>query len=124
MPGDTTNLETSYSVQDYLDVDTSDATRVAQTATDQIAIHQFKDYVGAQSSCTLSWTGQSNQSATFSSVVLQLYNENTTTWDTIATDSTTLNGNNIVFSENIADLTNYKTASSTITARVYQDDSP
>ena len=106
--------------KDRIDVDTKNDVRVAQTATGQIAIHQFKDYVGANASCTVEWEGQSNWACSDSTVYLQVYNINTTTWDAVDDDSTTGADTDFVLTGSIADLTNYKDAQDIISCRVYQ----
>jgi hypothetical protein len=94
--------------------------RVGQTATGEYAIHEFKDYVGSENSCTLNWEGQSNLPPSSSAVVLQIYNQNSTTWETVDSDNTTGAGTDFTLAGNIADLTNYKTVGNTISCRVYQ----
>ena len=120
LPSDDANLETAYAAQDYLDVDTSDDTRVGQTASGEYAIHEFKDYVGDLASATLHWEGQTNQACSISPVVLEIYNQNTATWDNVYTDDTSPADADFVIEQNIPDLTNYKTGSKTISCRVYQ----
>lgn len=120
LPSGTTDLETSYSEQDYLDVDTNNDVRVNQSSVAEYAIHQFKDYVGAAASCTLTWEGQTNQACTWSPVVLQIYNLNTPGWETVDSDSTTDADTDFTLTANIPDLTNYVEANGTITCRVYQ----
>ncbi len=121
LPSDDTDLETAYSVGDYTDVDTKNDVRVAQTAgAYEYAIHQFKDFVGGNTSCDLEWEGRSNYAPSDSTVVLQIYNQNSTTWENVDTDSVTAADTDFILSGNIADLTNYKTAGNTISCRVYQ----
>jgi hypothetical protein len=120
LPGDDADLETNYSVQDYLDVDTKNDIRVAQLADGEFAIHQFKDYVGAETSCTLEWEGQSDLAPSSSVVVLQIYNQNSTTWENVDTDNATDANTDFVLTGNKADLTDYKDGN-IISCRVYQE---
>lgn len=120
LPADDTSLETNYSVQDYTDVDTKNDVRVAQSATDEYAVHQFKDYVVA-SAATLEWEGQSDLAPSSSTVVLQIYNRDTPGWENVDTDSTTAADTDFILTGNIADLTNYKDGSNVISCRVYQE---
>jgi hypothetical protein len=113
-------LETAYTTQDYLDVNTKNDVRVGQTATSEYAIHQFKDYVGANANCNLEWEGQTNLVCSASIVKLQIYNVNTTTWTDVDTDNTSGANTDFTLSGSIADLTNYKDAQDMITCRVYQ----
>jgi len=113
-------LENDYSEQDYLDVDTKNDVRVSQSATDEYAIHQFKDYVGASNSVSLEWEGQTNCAPSFSTVYLQIYNHDTSAWETVDSDNSSAVDTDFTLSGNIADLTNYKSASNVIVCRVYQ----
>jgi hypothetical protein len=120
LPADDTNLETAYSAQDYLDVATNNEVRVAQTATDEYALHQFKDYVGAYTSTTLEWEGKSDLAPSDSIVKLQIYDQVGHSWTDVDSDNTTGANTDFVLTGGIADLTNYKDADKIISCRVYQ----
>lgn len=122
LPSGILELETAYSAQDYLDVDTKDDVRVGQTATNEYAIHQFKDYVGDINSCSLEWEGQTNCPPILSPVVLQIFNRNTPAWETVDTDNSSPEDTDFTLSATIPDLTNYKSANKVIVCRVYQLD--
>lgn len=95
--------------------------RVAQTAIGEFAIHQFKDFVGTNTSCTLEWEGQTDLAPSTSTVYLQIYNQNTTTWESVDSDNATAINTDFILTANIADLTNYKDGSDLISCRVYQE---
>lgn len=120
LPTDDTDLETVYSAGDVTDVETNNGVRVAQTATNQYMIHQFKDYIGSAGACNVSWEGQTTWPPASSTVNLQIYNRNTTTWETIDSDNTTAEDTDFTLSANIADTTNYKDGDGYISCRVYQ----
>lgn len=121
LPGDDTDLSTAYSSTDYDDVETDNSVRVAQDATpSDYAIHQFKDYVGTATGVTVTWNGQTNEDCSFATVTLQIYNHDTTTWDTIDSDNSTAADTDFDLSATVADLTDYKDGSSVISCRVYQ----
>lgn len=120
LPTTGASLETAYSAQDYLDVDTKNNVRVAQTGTNQFMIHEFKDYVGANTACTVECELQTTQNPATSTVYLQIYNLNTTTWDTIDSDNSSAIDTDFILTASVADLTNYKDGE-VITCRVYQD---
>jgi hypothetical protein len=122
LPTGILDLENAYSAQDYTDVSTKNDVRVGQTATSQYTIHQFKDDVGAVSSCTLEWEGQTNESPTLSTVYLQIFNRNTPAWETVDTDNSSAEDTDFILTAYIADLTNYKDASNIVVSRVYQLD--
>lgn len=112
-------LSTNYSTQDYLDVNVKDGTMVEQAATGQYAIHEFKDFIGILGSVIVDYWGQSTLAPSISPVYLQIYNQNSTTWEQIDSDSTTGANTDFELTANIADTTNYRSAG-IITCRVYQ----
>jgi len=114
------DLETAYSDQDYIDVATKDDVRVLQAAIGEYAIHQFKDYVLADS-CVLEWEGQSNCAPAFSKVYLQIFNRYTPGWETIDTDDTSPVDTDFILTKVLPDLTEYKDTNSVIVCRVYQE---
>lgn len=120
MPLGIIDLENSYSAQDYLDVNVADDTRVGQTATEEYMIHQFKDYVGANTFCQLNYEGQSTLAPSSSTVYLQIFNRDTPAWETVDSDNTTGADTDFILTANIANLTNYKDTSNVIVCRVYQ----
>lgn len=113
-------METNYSAQNITDVATNDAIRVSQTGQLEYMVHQFKDFVGTNTECILSWDGQSDLAPSTSTVYLQIYNRNTTTWDTIDSDAITGANTDFILTATVADLTNYKDAGNVISCRVYQ----
>ena len=119
MPANDAVLENAYSAQDYLDVNVKDDTRVAQTHVDGIAIHQFKDYVGTETNCKLEWEGQSSIAPSSVTVYLQIYNQNTTTWDAVVSNNATAVDTDFILTGDVTDLTNYKD-NNLISCRVYQ----
>jgi hypothetical protein len=116
------DLETNYTAQDIIDVATKNDIRVGQTATSQYAIHQYKNYTGAATQCTIEWEGQTNCSPTLSTVYLQIFNRNTPAWETKDTDNASAVDTDFILTASIPDLTNYKDANNTIVCRVYQLD--
>lgn len=124
MPSDDADLETLYSGQDYTDVDVNDGTRVSVVTEgeSEYVIHQFKDHVGDNEACDLSWDGQSNIAPSSSTVYLQIYNYETPAWDAVDNDSAEDADTDFTLEGNIADLTDYKSGSDYITCRVYQED--
>jgi len=93
--------------------------RVGQAGNIGYVLHQFKDYVslaGAAFTCEL----QSNYAPLYSPVVLQIYKQSTTTWETIDTDNTSAADTDFILNATVADLTNYKDGSSVVACRVYQ----
>ena len=96
--------------------------RVAQTATNEYAIHQFKDYVGSANTATLEWEGQTNCPPVLSTVYLQIYNRTSGLWETVDSDNSSAENTDFTLTANIANLTDYKDANTVISCRVYQED--
>jgi hypothetical protein len=107
-------------VADIVDVSTINGVYVCQAATLEYMIHQFKDFYPTNYPCLFTWTGNSNLAPTTSAVVLQVYNQVTLTWDTIATNNTAGAGVDFTLTFTIPDPTNYKDGSQVISSRVYQ----
>jgi len=121
LPTDDADLENDYVVDEILDVATSNDIRVAQTAEGEFAIHQYKDFVGSSTKCTLRWEGQSDLSPTISTVYLQIYNYNSSEWETVSNDNTSPADTDFELVYGVADLTDYKSSSLVICSRIYQE---
>jgi hypothetical protein len=121
LPGNDADLETNYSGDDVTNVATKNDVRVDQTATQQYMIHQYKNFVGANTTCQLEWEGQTTLAPSSSTVYLQIYNRDTTTWDTVDSDNTSNADTDFVLLADVVDLTNYKDARNVISCRVYQE---
>ena len=90
LPTTNADLATVYTAQDLTDVATDDGIRVAIT-TDYatgIPIHLYK-YLSENpgSAITLTWNGQSSVAPSRKSVYLQIWNFNSSAWETLATES-------------------------------------
>ncbi len=120
LPTNDNDLLTVYSAQDIIDVGTSNNVRVGQTGALEYMVHEYKNFVGTASFATLHWEGQTDLAPSSSTVYLQIYNRNTTTWDNVASDNTSSPGTDFVIEGTLTDLTNYKDASNVIASRVYQ----
>jgi hypothetical protein len=102
------------------DVATSNNIRVNQAATSEYAIHQYKDRVGAVTGAYFEWEGQSDLAPTSSTVYLQIYNRDTTSWQTIDSDNASAADTDFILAYTVPDLTNYKDVSDVVACRVYQ----
>jgi hypothetical protein len=120
LPADDTDLENAYTEQQETDVATSNDVRVGQTGTLQYMIHQYKDFVGDESYCTIEWEGQTSLAPSSSTVYLQIYNRNTSEWVTVDSDDFSSVDTDFVLTANIPDLTDYKDGAGIISCRVYQ----
>jgi hypothetical protein len=119
LPTNNNDLETSYTTQDETDVADDDGVRVNQSATDEYAIHQFKNFVGGNSASFI-WNGQSDLACSASTIYLQIYDTNLTTWETVDSDSTTAANTDFDLTFFKSNLTDYKNNQGIVTCRVYQ----
>jgi hypothetical protein len=120
LPVNNADLENTYTSEEVTNVSTSNDVRVSQSAIEEFAIHQFKDYVGDVSSLVMIWEGQTNLSPTDSAVYLQIYNITTDTWETVDSDNTSSVGIDFMLTGNISNTSNY-IESGVVTCRVYQE---
>lgn len=120
LPADDTDLETDYNAQELLDVADINNVRVLQAATGEYAIHQFKDNVETAYTITITWVGQSSTAPSSSTVYLQIYNRNTTSWVTLDSDNSSTVDTDFTLTSQVFDLTNYKDGNNMISCRVYQ----
>lgn len=100
---------------------TNDGSRVDQTGHLAYMVHQFKDFVGSNTSCTLTWIGQTDLVPSSSTVYLQIFKNNTSEWETIDSDDSSDVSTDFTLTTGIGDLTPYRDADGLITARVYQE---
>jgi len=121
LPGNANDLEFAYSAQDYIDVSSDNEVRVAQTATSQYAIHEFKNYVGVVSSVNLLWQGQSTLAPSTSKVLLQIWDNDGSTWEDVMENNAAEANTDFELSGTISsDIDHYRDTSNVITCRVYQ----
>ena len=110
-----------YSAGDVAKVALNDEDRVSQSGTQEYMIHEFKDFVGSNSQCTLEWEGRSTLAPSSSIVKLQIFNQQTNAWIDVDTDNESIANFDFTLTNSIADLTNYKNPSNVISCRVYQE---
>jgi hypothetical protein len=118
IPTNDDNLSHIYTNDEKTNVGTNDEVYVDQES-DNFAIHQFKDVVET-SSATIEWNGQSDLAATSKTIYLQIYNRNTSSWETKDSNSTVNANTDFTLTATISDLTNYKDGNNVISCRVYQ----
>ena len=100
-----------------------DADTVEQCATEEHSIFQFKNQNSNNTdNITLYWKGQTDLAPISSTVYLQIYNRNTTTWETVDSDNTTAADTDFVLTNVISvDVSDYYDGSNWVSARVYQE---
>ena len=102
-------------------MDTDNEVRVGQSADDtNFTIHQFKDYAGGETSCTLTADVQSDYAPSTSTVYLQIYDYNLDEWETVDSEFEEGANTDFVLTAPIADLTDY-VEDGIMTCRIYQE---
>jgi len=122
LPTDDSELETVYTDQEITDVATENSVWVAQTGLLEYTIHQYKNYVGSETNCVLTWKGRTNLAPSSSTVYLQIYNLDTLLWETVDSDNSSAVDTNFTLTAVIADLTDYKDVTGSMICRIYQFD--
>lgn len=121
LPSSDTPLSTDYSASDYTGVAIQDGTRVDQTGSSYV-IHQFRRQLGSQIPATVTWVGRSNIAASTLAIRLQVYNRNTSSWETLASETAAAANTDITLTGSVSsNLGNYYDASYWLSFRVYQE---
>ena len=121
LPSNDADLETAFDGDDREKVAVNDADRLPQTATDEFAIFEFKDYAGSNTQIDVTCDCQSDLAPSSSTVYLQIYNQNTPAWETLDSNSATGANTDFELSGTKNDLTNYKDGNNYVSCRVYQE---
>ena len=123
MPTDDTNLETDFTCTDYTKVETDDDIYVQQCATDEYSIFLFKQQGAAATSVIIvNWKGKSSKDTSDSTVFLQIYNRDTTAWETLASDNATaINTEFTLSGTQSINLADYYDVSNWVACRICQE---
>lgn len=88
LPTDDTNLSTLFTTSNYASVLSDDGNYVAQSATDQYTITQFKNKAENDTDeIHVTWIGKSSLAPTTSAVVLQIYNRSSASWENLTSNT-------------------------------------
>ena len=120
MPAGADDLTSSYTEQNYIDVSSINDVFVGQDTSYNYTIHQFKEYCGNSDICTLTCVCKTNYLPSISPVYLQIFNINTSSWETVDTNNTANINTSFTLSADIFGLNNYKDENTVMTCRVYQ----
>jgi hypothetical protein len=122
LPATDSTLSNTFTAQEYSNVLTDDNEFVDQTATNEYAIKLFKNKAtNPNDEIYVNWKGKTNIAPASSTVYLQIYNRNDSTWETLDTNSTA--SANIEFTLSGAkttNLTRYYNANNWASFRVLQ----
>lgn len=123
LPTNSDQLDRRYTSTERTTVSTSDDNRVKQEGSSNYLIHEFRKYNSSEALDQISIEIElrvSNSPAS-STVYLQIYNFNTTSWETLDSDSTSnANTDFSLTGSKTTNLSNYYDTDYTVLARVYQ----
>jgi hypothetical protein len=123
LPANDADLETPFTCPEYIYVKTDDDvyTTIAG-AGGQYTLKQFKNkHTNDTDNIVLTWKGKSNKAPSSSTVYLQIYNRNSTTWENLDSDSVTGADVEFTLSGSItSNHSDYYDAGNWISCRVYQ----
>ena len=119
LPSDDTDLETAYTETEVDDVATKNDVRVGQDASGEYSVHLYKD-AGIGNQVNLEWEGQSTLAPSASEIFLQIYNRDSTTWETLTSDNSSPANTDFSLIASVNNLVNYKDGDNLIACRIYQ----
>jgi len=117
------NLDVIYTEAERTDVATDDGTYVdIQGTTDQYALHQFKEInANDTDALVIHWNGKTTVAGSLSTIYLQIYNRNTTTWETLDSNNSVAVLTDFDLDAMVtSNLSDYYDADNLISVRVYQ----
>ena len=123
MPANDTDLENVFTALEYTKVREDDDQYVQQCATDEFTLFLFKDQ-NANSTDAIKpyWKGKTDLAPSTSTVYLQIYNRDITTWETIDSDDATGADTEFILQATVdTNLTDYYDGSNWIACRIYQE---
>lgn len=122
LPTTAANLATLYTAQEYIDVSTDNGVRVGQSGNGDYALHEYKvRYSTTSKNIAIRWNGQSDIAPSTAQVVLQIWNNNSSSWETIASNNSAAADTDFTLAGVItANQSNYYDGSGFISVRVYQ----
>ena len=119
LPDSDNDLETSYSEEEETKILTRDNIYVGQTGILQYMIHQFKFKVGYQTFCQIECEARSSLSPSESTVYLEVFNQVTSKWEIVDTNTGYYLDTNFELFGKIPDVTDY-VKDNVISCRVWQ----
>jgi hypothetical protein len=122
LPATNADLTTPFSQVDYGNASALDAARVITTGSVYI-IHEFKIQGTSNTlGITPTWTGQTSIAPIAAPVFLQIYNQNSGAWETLASNSTaSANTDFTLTGSQTSNVGNYYDSSLFVSLRVYQN---
>ncbi|MBU0847630.1 hypothetical protein KKH23_10630 [Patescibacteria group bacterium] len=126
MPVNDDDLENAFGGHDYENVKSDDNIYVQQCATErdeEFTIFLFKrQHSNNTDSIEVTWKGKTDVAPSESTVYLQIYNRNSTTWETLDfDDATAVDTEFTLEGEQATDVGDYYDGENWVAARVYQE---
>lgn len=124
IPATVTDLSTEFLPVEYDYVASIDSRYTTITATNKYGVFLFKDISNTPTGhppINIKWVGKSNISCVVSTTYLQIYNITSATWETLASNNTTVANTQFTLTAAINNnLVNYYDTNKIATCRVYQ----
>ncbi len=121
LPAADSDLTIEFSPLDYTYVDSIDGDFTLVTAPNKYGVFLMKDKNTSVVNIPVRWVGKTNIPGSQSTVFLQIYNRNSTTWETIANNNTCVASEIFtLYAEVTTNLSNYYDANYWVACRVYQ----
>lgn len=116
------NLATEFIPVEYDYLDAIDNRPAQVTATNKYGVFLLKTRSSiGQPPLSIKWVGKTNIPGTSSTITLQIYNRNSTTWETLATNSTVAANTQFTMIATVTNnLSNYYDSDNVVACRVYQ----
>lgn len=121
LPTTNADLDTPYQAADYGTVAADDSTYVTQNGSNYL-LQEF-DYEASSNTqaVTITWNGNVSTAASTATVYLQIWNNTTGLWETLASNSTAAANTDFTLSGiRNTSISSYYAAGNIVTARVYQ----
>lgn len=121
LPTTNADMSTYFSNADYTSVAADDSTYVSVSG--QPYLIQVFDYIASSNTqpITVTWNGNTTINGAVRPIYLQIWNNSTSAWETLATNTTSSAGVDFTLTgSKTTNLSNYYYSGSTVTARVYQ----
>jgi hypothetical protein len=121
LPSSDTDLATAFTAEDLTKVAIVDAIYVPLNgAQNDYALFMFKDSISGANVLTATWTGKSSIAPSASTAYLQIYNYDSTAWETLDSDNLTAANTDFTLTGSItSNLANYLTGGKAC-CRMYQ----
>ena len=117
------DLETLYSEEEITAVEAIDGVYVEQAAGEYIySVHQFRDELLGYTNGRVTWVGKSTINTSISAVYLQVFNQISQLWETLASCVLDVVDEDVTITAVISGLSSYLDDDGVITCRVYQEE--